>query len=76
MKTIGSLSADRRLTIIVATHRVSEARKYAHHAVVVRDGRVVDSGDSERVLNGPPDPDDEVDPAVTMGPGAGTDPKP
>jgi energy-coupling factor transporter ATP-binding protein EcfA2 len=57
MKTIGGLSADRRLTIVVATHRVSEAGKYAHHAVVVRDGRVVDAGDSERVLNGLPDPD-------------------
>ena len=55
MKTIGGLSADRRLTIVVATHRVSEAGKYAQHAVVVRDGRVVDSGDSERVLNGLPD---------------------
>ena len=58
MKTIGSLSEVRRLTIIVATHRVSEARQYAHHAVVVREGRVVDSGDSERVLGGLPDPDD------------------
>jgi energy-coupling factor transporter ATP-binding protein EcfA2 len=58
MKTIGSLSEVRRLTIIVATHRVSEARQYAHHAVVVRDGRVVDSGDAERVLSELPDPDD------------------
>jgi putative ABC transport system ATP-binding protein len=58
MKTIGSLSEVRRLTIIVATHRVSEAQQYAHHAVVVREGRVVDSGDSERVLGGLPDPND------------------
>ena len=58
MKTIGSLSEVRRLTIIVATHRVSEARQYAHHAAVVREGRVVDSGDSEEVLGGLPDPDD------------------
>ena len=57
MKTIQSLSEDRRLTIIVATHRVLEARDYAHHALVLRDGRVVDSGDSERVLRGLPDPD-------------------
>ena len=57
MKTIGGLSEVRRLTIIVATHRVSEAKKYAHHAVDLRDGRVVDSGDSERVLSGLPDPD-------------------
>ncbi len=57
MKTIGNLSEVRRLTIIVATHRVSEAREYAHHALVLRDGRVVDSGDSERVLSGLPDPD-------------------
>ncbi len=57
MKTIGSLSEVRRLTIVVATHRVSEARHYAQHALVLRDGRVVDSGDSERVLSGLPDPD-------------------
>jgi putative ABC transport system ATP-binding protein len=57
MKTIGSLSETRRLTIIVATHRVSEAKKYAHHAVDLREGRVVDSGASERVLSGLPDPD-------------------
>ncbi len=60
MKTIGSLSEVRRLTIIVATHRVSEAREYAHHAVDLRDGRVIDSGDSERVLSGFPDPDRSV----------------
>lgn len=58
MKTIGSLSEVRRLTIIVATHRVSEAKEYADHAVVLRDGRVVDSGDSERVLSGLSDPDE------------------
>ena len=57
MKTIGSLSGVQRLTIVVATHRVSEARDYAHHALVLRDGRVVDSGDPERVLGGLPDPD-------------------
>ena len=57
MKTIGSLSEVRRLTIIVATHRVSETKEYAHHALVLRDGRVVESGDSERVLSGLPDPD-------------------
>jgi putative ABC transport system ATP-binding protein len=57
MKTIGSLSEVRQLTIIMATHRVSEAREYARHAVVLRDGHVVDSGDSERVLSGLPDSD-------------------
>jgi putative ABC transport system ATP-binding protein len=56
MKTIGSLSEVRRLTIIVATHRISETKEYAHHALVLRDGRVVESGDSERVLSGLPDP--------------------
>ena len=57
MKTIGSLSEVRRLTLVVATHRVSEARDYAHYALVLRDGRVVESGDSKRVLSGLPDPD-------------------
>ena len=57
MKTIASLSEVRRLTLVVATHRVSEAGDYAHHALVLRDGRVVESGDSKRVLSGLPDPD-------------------
>ncbi len=57
MKTIATLSEVRRLTIVVATHRVSEAGDYAHHALVLRDGRVVESGDSERVLSGLPNPD-------------------
>ncbi len=57
MKTIGSLSDVRRLTIVVATHRVSEARKYAAHALVLREGRVVDSGESEGVLGRLPDPE-------------------
>ena len=57
MKTIRSLSEARRLTIVVATHRVSEARDYAQHALVLREGHVVDDGDSERVLSGLSDPD-------------------
>ena len=57
MKTIGSLSEVRRLTIVVATHRVSEAREYANHALVLREGRVIDSGDAARVLGGLPDLD-------------------
>ena len=58
MKTIQSLCKDRRLTIVVATHRVSEARDYAHRALVLRDGRVVHSGDSEQVLSGLTDLDE------------------
>ena len=64
MKTIQSLCTDRPLTkrrpltIVVATHRVSEARDYAHHALVLRDGGVVDSGDAEQVLSGLMDPNE------------------
>jgi putative ABC transport system ATP-binding protein len=57
MKTIQRLSRERRLTIIVATHRVAAAKDYAQHAVVLREGRVIDSGDAERVLSVLPDPD-------------------
>ena len=57
MRTIRSLCEVRRLTIVVATHRVSEAREYAHRAVVLRDGRVVRSGTAEQVLRGLSDPD-------------------
>ena len=51
MKTIQRLSEDRRLIIVVATHRVEEAKDYAQHALVLREGRIVDSGDAERVLS-------------------------
>jgi len=57
MKTIQSLSEDRRLTILTATHRVEEARDYAQHALVLREGRMIDSGDAERVLSGISDPE-------------------
>jgi D-methionine transport system ATP-binding protein len=57
MKTIQRLSEDRRLTIVVATHRVEEAKDYAQHALVLREGRIVDSGDAERVLSGVSAPD-------------------
>jgi ABC-type multidrug transport system ATPase subunit len=56
MKTIQRLSEDRRLTILAATHRVEEARDYAQHALVLREGRMIDSGDAERVLSGISDP--------------------
>jgi putative ABC transport system ATP-binding protein len=56
MKTIRRLSEDRRLTILAATHRVEEARDYAQHALVLREGRMIDSGDAERVLSGISDP--------------------
>ena len=57
MKTIQSLSEHRRLTILTATHRVEEARDYAQHALVLREGRMIDSGDAERVLSGISDPE-------------------
>ena len=57
MKTIQRLSEDRRLTIVVATHRVEEAKDYAQHALVLREGRIIDSGDAERVLSGVSAPD-------------------
>ena len=47
MKTIGSLSENGQLTIIVATHRVAETEQYAHHALVLQDGRLVENGDSQ-----------------------------
>ena len=57
MKTIQRLAEERRLTIVVATHRVAEAKDYAQQAVVLHDGRMIDSGEADRVLSGLPDPD-------------------
>jgi ABC-type methionine transport system ATPase subunit len=52
MKTIHRLSEERQLTIVVATHRIAEAGDYAQHALVLRDGRVVESGEAGAVLGG------------------------
>ena len=57
MRTIGGLSEERRLTIVVATHQIPEARQYAHHALVVRDGRVVRSGHADEILGALSTPD-------------------
>lgn len=57
MRTIGGLSEERRLTIVVATHQIPEARQYAHHALVVIDGRVVRSCHADEILGALSTPD-------------------
>ena len=50
------LNAERRLSILFITHNLSLVRAIAQSCVVLAQGRVVESGDSEEVLERPKDP--------------------
>ena len=45
LRTVRSLRRDEGLTVVIATHRVEEARHVGDVAVVLRDGRVLRTGD-------------------------------
>lgn len=44
LRTVRSLRRDEGLTVVIATHRVEEARQVGDVAVVLRDGRVLQTG--------------------------------
>ncbi len=43
------------VTVVVATHQVFQARRLAHHAVVLLDGELIEHGPAARVLSEPAD---------------------
>jgi ABC-type methionine transport system ATPase subunit len=43
-QTVARLSSERGLTVVVATHRLAEARAVSKHAVMLDEGRVVEAG--------------------------------
>ncbi len=45
LRTVRSLRQDEGLTVVLATHRVEEARQVGDVAVMLRDGRVLQTGD-------------------------------
>lgn len=53
LATVRRLCRETGLTVVMATHRVGEARSTADRAVMLADGRVVEAGPRERVLEAP-----------------------
>lgn len=53
LETIRRLCRDTGLTVVMATHRVDEARTVADRAVMLAGGRVVEAGSRETVLEQP-----------------------
>ena len=53
---IRTLVARLRLSVLIVTHDLGVARLLAHRTVVMRDGRIVEQGLTDRVLDDPQDP--------------------
>lgn len=56
LETIRRLCRETGLTVVMATHRVEEARATADRAVMLADGRVVEAGARQSVLDDPREP--------------------
>jgi len=50
------LQRERRLSYLLITHDVQVIRAMAHHVLVMKDGRILESGAVERVLDAPEHP--------------------
>ena len=53
---ITNLNREQRMTIILVTHNVFQARRLAHRVALLLEGRVVETTDVEQFFNGPRDP--------------------
>lgn len=57
LATVRYLVGEHGLSVIMATHRLAEARRASECAAIVVDGEVLESGPTERVLQSPQDPE-------------------
>ncbi len=53
---IRGLAADLGLAVVIVTHDLAVARLLSHRMVVVKDGRVIEAGLTDRVLDDPAEP--------------------
>lgn len=53
LSTVQRLVQEEGLSVVMATHRIAEARQSADRAVMLADGEVVESGPASRVLEAP-----------------------
>jgi ABC-type methionine transport system ATPase subunit len=56
VQTVSRLSRARGLTVVMVTHRLSEAEHGSDYSVALEDGRVLEAGATERVLRSPRNP--------------------
>lgn len=67
LNTVRRLVREHGLSVVMATHRIGEARAAGDHAAMIVEGRVVESGAAARVLHEPEHPET----ARFLGSGAG-----
>ncbi len=53
LRTLRSLRTDHGLTIVMATHRLDEARRVADHVALLNEGRVVEAGPADTMWTQP-----------------------
>ena len=53
---IRGLAADLGLAVVIVTHDLAVARLLSHRMVVMKDGRVVEAGLTDQVLDDPAEP--------------------
>lgn len=53
MLTVRRLAEEAAVSIVMVTHRLAEARSASTHTVLLEDGRVVESGPTERLFTAP-----------------------
>ena len=56
MDTIRRLSRERRLTIVMVTHRLSEARRASDRVIVMEGGRIIENGSTIDIFEGVTNP--------------------
>src|SRR6185295_14904037 len=56
MDTIHRLSREQRLTIVMVTHRLSEARRTSDRVIVMERGRIIENGRTIDIFNGVTNP--------------------
>jgi len=55
IETLRGLQEDHGLTLLFITHNLALVRSISQHVVVMRDGRIVEAGETDEVLDHPRD---------------------
>jgi tungstate transport system ATP-binding protein len=52
-KIITGLASERKITVVMVTHNVFQARRIADRVIFINQGRIVESGETEQIFNNP-----------------------
>ena len=55
-RIVGDYNRERGTTIVLVTHNVFQARRLAHRAALLLEGRIVEVGETHRFFESPQDP--------------------